>query len=172
MKMVPGFFWGLVLILIGLSIIFRVVFDVNLFRIIIAMLIILFGIWILVGKSWLPERSKKEYDTIFSDRNYNEIPKDKTEYNVIFGKAVYDFTGRGLTVQEPIRIKINVIFGAVIVKINPDMPVRIKSEAVFGGSRMPDGNTVAFSTRSFSENTPYLYIESNVVFGGIEMVNK
>jgi hypothetical protein len=177
MKMVPGFFWGLVLILIGLSIIFRVVFDVNLFRIILSVLIILFGIRILVGKSWMPERSKKEHDTIFSDRNYNEIPKDKTEYNVIFGKAVYDFTGRDLTVREPIRIKINVIFGAAVVKINPDMPVRIKSEAVFGGSRMPDGNTVAFgsinfNTRSFNENAPYLYIESNVVFGGIEIVNK
>jgi hypothetical protein len=177
MKRVPGFFWGLVLILIGLSIIFRIVFDVNLFRIIIAMLIILFGIRILFGNKWMPERSEKEYDTIFSDRNYNEIPKDNTEYNVIFGKSVYDFTGQDLTIHEPVRIKINVIFGAAIVKINPDMPVRIKSEAVFGGSRMPDGNTVAFgsikySTRSFREDTPSLYIESNVVFGGIEMVVK
>jgi hypothetical protein len=177
MKIVPGFFWGLVLILIGLSIIFRIVFDVNLFRIIIAALIILFGIRILVGKSWMPERSEKEHDTIFSDRNYDEIPKDKTEYNVLFSKAVYDFTRQDSTVHEPVRIKINVIFGAAIIKINPDMPVRIKSEAVFGGSRMPDGNTVAFGsinycTRSFSENTPYLYIESNVVFGGIEIVVK
>jgi hypothetical protein len=177
MKMVPGFFWGLVLIFIGLAIIFRVVFDVNLFRIIIAVLIILFGIRILVGKNWMPDRSGRKRDTIFSDRNYNEIPKDKTEYNVIFGKSVYDFTGQDSTVREPVRIKINVVFGAAVIKINPDMPVRIKSEAVFGGSRMPDGNTVAFgsinySTRSFSENTPHLYIESNVVFGGIEIVYK
>ena len=177
MKMVPGFFWGLVLIFIGVAIIFRIVFDVNLFRIIIAVLIILFGIRILVGKGWMPERPKKEHDTLFSDRNYNQIPKENTEYNVVFGKSVYDFTGQDSILHETVRIKINVVFGAAIIKINPDMPVRIKSEAVFGGSRMPDGNTVAFgsihySTRSFSENSPHLYIESDVVFGGIEMVDR
>jgi hypothetical protein len=177
MKMVPGFFWGLVLILIGLAVIFRVVFDVNLFRIIIGILIILFGIRILLGKTWMPERSKKEHDTFFSDQKYSEIPKDNTEYNVIFGRSVYDFTRSDLAVREPVRIKINVVFGAAVIKIKPDMPVRIKSEAVFGASRMPDGNTVAFgsinyNTRSFSEDAPHLYIESNVVFGGIEILNK
>jgi predicted membrane protein len=177
MKMVPGFFWGLVLILIGLAIIFRVVFDVNLLRIIIAVLIILFGIRILAGKNWMPERAKKEHDTLFSDRNYKEIPKNDTEYNVMFGRSVYDFTGQDSTLLGPVKVKINVVFGAAIIKINPDMPVKVKSEAVFGGSRMPDGNTVAFgsihyATRSYSENSPYLYIEPNVVFGGIEIVNK
>jgi hypothetical protein len=177
MKMVPGFFWGLVLILIGIAIIFRVVFDVNLFRIIVGILIILFGIRILIGKNWMPEKSIKEHDTLFSDRIYSEIPKDNTEYNVVFGRSVYDFTRAELAANETVRIKINVVFGAVVIKINSDMPVRIKSEAVFGGSRMPDGNTVAFgsinyNTRSYSENIPYLYIESNVVFGGIEILNK
>src|SRR4030042_7164463 len=115
MKMVPGFLWGLVLILIGLAIIFRVVFDVNLLRIIIAVLIILFGIRILVGKNWMPERSQKEHDTFFSDRTYSEIPEDKTEYNVIFGKSVYDFTGHDSILREPVKIKINVVFGAAVI---------------------------------------------------------
>ena len=177
MKMAPGFFWGLVLIFVGLAIIFRVVFDINLFRMIIAVLIILFGIRILVGKNWMPDRSNRAHDTLFSDQNYNEIPNDNTEYNVVFGKSVYDFSGPDSILHDTVRIKINVVFGAAIIKINRDMPVRIRSEAVFGGSRMPDGNTVAFgsinySTRSFSENSPHLYIESDVVFGGIEIVDK
>jgi len=177
MKMAPGLFWGLVLIFIGLAIIFRIVFDVNIFRIIIAVVIILIGIRILVGKNWIPEKSKKEHDTFFSDRNYHEIPKDKTEYNIIFGKSVYDFTRMDSLMQDPVRIKINVVFGAAVIRINPNMPVKIKSEAVFGGSRMPDGNTVAFgsityNTSSYNSNTPHLYIESNVVFGGIEITGK
>lgn len=175
--MAPGLFWGLVLIFIGLAIIFRVVFDVNIFRILIAVVIILIGIRILVGKNWIHEKSQKEHDTFFADRNYHEIPKDKTEYNIIFGKSVYDFTGMDSLIQENISIKINVVFGAAIIKINPEMPVRIKSEAVFGGSRMPDGNTVAFgsiayNTPSYSMDTPHLYIESNVVFGGIEITGE
>jgi predicted membrane protein len=177
MKMAPGFFWGVVLIFVGLAIIFRVVFNVNLFRIILAVLIILFGIRILVGKNWIQERSKRAHDTIFSDRNYHEIPADKTEYNVFFGKSVYDFSGPDSVLHDTIEIKINVVFGAAVIKINPDMPVRIRSEAVFGGSRMPDGNTVAFGsiyycTRSYSENSPHLFIDSDVVFGGIEIVDK
>jgi hypothetical protein len=125
----------------------------------------------------MPDRSKGTQDTIFSDRNYNEIPADKTEYNVVFGKSVYDFSGPDSILHETVRIKIKVVFGAAIIKINRDMPVRIRSEAVFGGSRMPDGNTVAFgsinyNTRSFSENSPHLYIDSEVVFGGIEIVDK
>jgi len=177
MKMAPGFVWGLVLIFVGLAIIFRVVFDINLFRMIIAVLVILFGIRILVGKNWMPDRSNRARDTLFSDHNYYEIPADKTEYNVVFGKSVYDFSGPDSILHDTVRIKINVVFGAAIIKINRDMPVRIRSEAVFGGSRMPDGNTVAFgsinySTRSFSPNSPHLYIDSDVVFGGIEIVDK
>jgi hypothetical protein len=177
MRMVPGFFWGLVLIFVGLAIIFRVVFDVNLFRIIIAVLIILFGIRILMGNTWMHERSRKGRDAFFSDRTYSEIPKNNTEYNVMFGKSVFDFTRPESIIHEPVRIKINVVFGAAIIRIHPEMPVRIKSEAVFGGSKMPDGNTVAFgsinySTPSFSEDIPHLYIESNVVFGGIEIRDK
>ena len=177
MKMAPGFFWGFVLICIGLAIIFRVVFDINLFRIIIAVLIILFGVRILVGKNWIPEKSKKERDTVFSDHNYREIPKDRTEYNVIFGKSVFDFTGMDSTIHESVQIKVDVVFGAAIIKINPNMPVKIKSEAVFGGSKMPDGNTVAFgnityTTNSYKRDTPHFYIESDVVFGGIEVIDK
>jgi hypothetical protein len=173
MKMAPGFFWGIVLIFIGLAIVFRVVFDVNLLRIIIAVAIILFGIRILIGKNWTSERTRKERDNIFSDRTYREIPKDKTEYNVVFGKSVYDFTSMDPFPKEDIKIKVDVVFGAAILKINRNMPVRIKSEAVFGGSRMPDGNAVAFGTityhtDSFKRDAPHLYIESNVVFGGIE----
>ncbi len=174
MKMASGFFWGLILILIGLAIIFRVVFDVNIFRIIIAVAIILLGVKILLGNKWSPGKSKKERDVMFSDRIYRESPHDKTEYNVVFGKSVYDFTDMDPVLQETVRIKIDVVFGSAVIFINPQMPVRIKSEAVFGGSRMPDGNTVAFgsisyNTDSFKRDAPHFYIESDVVFGGVEV---
>ncbi len=173
--MAPGFFWGFVLIFIGIAIIFRVVFDINLFRVIIGIVVILFGIKILIGKNIITEKPKKDWETIFSERNYKEMPKDRAGYNVVFGKAVYDFTGMDTSMNENIRIKIDVVFGAAIIKINKHAPVKIKSEAVFGGSRMPDGNTVAFgtityNTDSFKTDAPHFYIESNVVFGGVEVI--
>jgi hypothetical protein len=175
MKMAPGFFWGIVLIFIGVAIIFRIVFDINLFRIIIALAIILFGIRILLGKNWVFEKTGKERDTIFTDRSFKEIPKNNTAYNVIFGKSVYDFTGLDSSLNESVKVKVDVVFGAAVLKINKNMPVRIKSESAFGGSRMPDGNTVAFgsityNTDSFKRDTPHFFIESNVVFGGIEVI--
>jgi hypothetical protein len=159
MKMAPGFLW--------------IIFDVNLFRILIAAAIILFGIRILMGKNLSFEKTKKEKDTIFSERNFKETPKNNANYNVMFGKSVYDFTSADSMMSETVKVKIDVVFGAAVIKISKNMPVRVKSEAAFGGSRMPDGNTVAFgsityNTDSFKQDLPYLLIESNVVFGGIE----
>ena len=53
MKMAPGLFWGVLLVLIGLAAIFRVVFDVNLFGVLFALFLIFVGISLLVGKPWM-----------------------------------------------------------------------------------------------------------------------
>jgi len=44
MKMAPGLFWGVLLVLIGLAAIFRVVFDVNLFGVLFAFFLIFIGV--------------------------------------------------------------------------------------------------------------------------------
>ncbi len=176
MKMAPGVFWGIILVIIGLSIIFRVIFDINLFRVFIALLLILLGIKILVGNKWIFNMSTTKTDVVFSEKNYSGTPNDRTEYNVIFGKSVFDYRNIDFKDDNPIRLKINTIFGATEIKINKDSPVKIKVGAGFAGARMPNGNTVAFGSSqyisdTYDESSSYLFIDANIVFGGLEVIS-
>jgi len=174
MKMAPGVFWGIVLVIIGLSIIFRIIFDINLFRVLIALLLILLGFKILVGNKGIFDFSSAKNDIIFSEKSYSGSPNDRTEYNVMFGKSVFDFRNIDFKDEKPIRLKINTIFGAAEIKINENSPVKIKVDAAFAGAKMPNGNTVAFGSSQYVSNTygassKYLFIDANVVFGGLEV---
>jgi predicted membrane protein len=174
MKMAPGLFWGILLVLIGLAVIFRVVFDVNLFGVLFAIFLIFIGVSMLIGKPWMGRRHNDERNTMFDDRAVREQPKDHTEYNVIFGRSVYDFRNVTFPDNEPIRIKVNTVFGNSIIKISKNTPVKIKSDAVFAGATMPDGNTVAFGSIQYATDTfgvalNQLIIDAPVVFGALQV---
>ncbi len=174
MKMAPGLFWGVLLVLIGLAAIFRVVFDVNLFGILFAFFLIFVGISMLIGKPWMFRHSRDEHNTMFAETATVVQPKDNSEYNVIFGKSVYDFRNIQFPDNEPIRVKINTVFGNSVLIINKDTPVKIKSDAVFAGSSMPDGNSVAFGSIQYTTDTfgvalNQLIIDAPVVFGALQV---
>ena len=174
MRMAPGLFWGVLLVLIGLAAIFRVIFDVNLFGVVFALFLIFVGVTLLIGKPWMLHHQKGEHDTMFGDQKVTEQPRDNSEYNVIFGRTVYDFRNIQFPDNEPIRIKINTIFGNSVILINKNTPVKVKSDAVFAGSSMPDGNSVAFGTIQYATDTfavaiNHLYIDAPVIFGALQV---
>lgn len=172
--MAPGFFWGIVLILIGLSIIFRIAFGISLFRIIIAVIIIAIGIRILIGHHGPFSYRARNNDVFFGEHTYTEAPKKDTEYNTIFSSADYDFRNMTFENNKPVKVKVNTIFGKSVIKVNRDTPVKIKADAVFGSATMPNGNSVAFGTNyhtseNFNDSSNYLYIKADVVFGAVEI---
>jgi predicted membrane protein len=173
--MAPGLFWGVLLVLIGLAAIFKVIFDVNLFGVLFALFLIFVGVTLLIGKPWMIHHHRKgERDVMFEERNVAEQPRDNSEYNVIFGRSVYDFRNIQFPDNEPIKIKINTVFGNSVILISKNTPVKLKSDAVFAGATMPDGNTVAFgtiqyATDSFATALNHLYIDAPVVFGAVQV---
>lgn len=174
MKMAPGLFWGVLLVLIGLAAIIRVVFDVNLFGMLFPLFLIFIGVSMLIGKPWMFHGRKGEHDTMFEEKAVLEQPRDNSEYNVIFGKSVYDFRNVKFPDNEPIRLKINTVFGNSVILIKKDTPVKIKSDAVFAGASMPDGNSVAFGTIQYATDTfsialNQLFIDAPVVFGSLQV---
>jgi flagellar biosynthesis protein FliQ len=175
MKMAPGLFWGVLLVLIGLAAIFRVVFDVNLFGVLFAFFLIFVGISLLVGKPWMFHHIRDQNDTMFQERGISDQPRDNSEYNVIFGRSVYDFRQVSFPDNKPIKIKLNTVFGNTVIRISRKIPVRIKSDAVFASASMPDGNSVAFGSIQYATDTAstslnYLYIDAPVVFGAVQVV--
>lgn len=172
MKMGIGLFWGIVLIVIGLSIIFKVIFDISIFRIIIAIAFILIGVKILVGKSAINIKSD-ESDVIFNERNYNDFPMSDTEYNTVFGKSIFDFTKAKVPIDSPIRLEFNTIFGNTELRLPKDLPVKIKAESIFGSAKLPDNNTAVFGSASYiskhDSTANFVKIEASAVFGHIEI---
>ena len=170
-------FWGLLLVVIGLSLIFKIVFNIDfpLLKIIIAFAFIFLGIKMLFGSFGSSDRLKEgenESDVFFKEKRYDNFNKHK-DYNVIFGKGVYDFREYDLE-NDARKIKISSVFGSADIKLNKDLPVKIKVDAAFAGAQLPNGNSAVFGTSVYESpelnpNLPFLEIKIDVVFGGVDV---
>jgi hypothetical protein len=172
MKMSSSIFWGIILILIGLSLILKVAFNVDFpfFKFLFALFLIYLGIRIFIGRDFrLFSDANDAYTVIFSQRTINNIENGK-EYNVIFGSGRFDLRNIQKPENDEVKIKINTIFAGSEVLISDSIPIEIRAHTVFAGSKMPDGNSSAFGETNFindtNGNAPLVQIESNTVFGG------
>jgi predicted membrane protein len=168
-----GVFWGSILILLGLSVIFRIVFNVHipLFRVIFALVIIYFGIRILAGGSWC--RGNCSSNTVFFNEARSDLTGDSKEYNIVFGKGIVDLTDSSLVLQKK-RISITTVFGSGEIRVNHDVPAIVRVTSAFSGARMPDGNMISFGeyvykTKSYSDKSDFVRIDAKVVFGSLEI---
>lgn len=170
----PSLFWGLLLVVLGLFMILKVVFNIDfpLFKVIIAFLLIYFGLKILFGSFRTPCIQTKDNEVVFGEKRFSH-PETNRDYSVVFGKAVYDFRDIDLKGEKQ-SIKISTVFGATIIKINKSTPVKIKVESAFAGTELPNGNSAVFGSTTytspdFNPEQPHLEIKLEVVFGGCEV---
>jgi predicted membrane protein len=175
MKMGAAIFWGSILIVIGISLLIKVVFNIDfpIFKILVAFLFFFIGIRILLGSFGVFNFQTGPNDVIFSEKLYS-APYEHSEYNVIFSKGVFDFRNVDLSSGTQ-NIKISTVFGGSQIKISDDMPVKINADAVFAGAELPDGNTAVFgnssyTSKSFNPDSAYLNIKVDVVFGGVQVL--
>ncbi|MGB4640371.1 MAG: hypothetical protein WBH95_10405 [Caldicoprobacterales bacterium] len=168
MKGVQNYFWGILLIGIGILLILKYQFKLNISmpRIIIGVLFIAMGVSALMGGFVVKNRS----DMFFSDGKVEIVDPEK-EYNVVFGNMVIDLSTISIDELRD-NIQINTIFGNTLIKINPEIPTVIKISSAFGSGNTPDGSTIVFGDHTYrtGEGTPALVIEANVVFGKIDIV--
>lgn len=177
MKMGAGLFWGALLLILGIVLIIKVVFNIDfpIFKVLVGVFFIFLGIKVLFGRVLIPEGKIGPEETIFNERVY-ENPERGKEYSVIFGKGVYDFTNVDLS-EGNFDAKVNTVFGGSVIRIREDMPVRIDADAVFAGAELPGGNTAVFGTTSYtsdsySSDSASLHIRVGVVFGGVQVVRR
>lgn len=173
--MFSGLFWGILLILIGIAIIIKVFFKVEIpiFRLFFAFFFLYLGVSILIDgfgpKKYISEDG--ESTVMFQETEITDEEIQK-EYNVIFGKSVINLTNIDLR-NESREIHINTIFGASEIFIHPDLPVIIQAESAFGESKLPNGNSVAFGSAHYTSPNYrsdgfYLKIKASTVFGSTE----
>jgi predicted membrane protein len=170
-----GIFWGAILILLGISVILRVVLGIHfpIFRLLIAILVIYFGIRLLIGAP-LCKVNRGAGTVMFKESRIEATTAGK--YDIVFGKGVIDLTDVKLE-KETVKKEVNTVFGAAVIKINPEMPVKIVANSAFASTKFQDGNIITFgkytyATKSFRETEKHLLVETNAVFGSLEIVNK
>jgi predicted membrane protein len=168
-----GVFWGIVLVLIGLSVILNAIlpFNIPFGRIIFALILIYAGISMFTGGNvWGTYKSSSS--VIFGETKFEPIQSEET-YSAVFGKGDLDL--RKLQLKPGANtVEISVIFGGSEVRLPANVPVAVHASSAFGGIRLPDGGSMAFGSRDytstgFDANQPHLVLKASTVFGGIEI---
>ena len=170
-SLVDGIFWGIVLIGLGAWFLLRHALPVRigLFRILVAALLVWFGIRILIHGPVI-----RDGDTIVFGQSHLEYPpRGEKGYNVIFSNGTIDLTGIRLSGSD-IRTEVNVIFGAGTLRIDPSKPVRVDMTSAFGSVESPDGRAVAFgdsvyTSPAYAKGAPAIEIHAVAVFGRLSI---
>lgn len=169
-----GIFWGTILVLIGLSIILKIVFGLNIpvIRVLFALFLIYWGVKLIMGVSF----KKDDSNTVIFDEKEIKFNNEKKEYNTVFGKASIDLTGIS-AIDSSGTTEINIVFGSADVFIDERIPLRIKSSAAFGAINFPDETQISFGNRVYKtaaslESGKYPEVEINVVFGNANIYRK
>ncbi len=167
-----GLFWGSILVLLGLSVILKAVFHINIpvFRIAFGLVIIYMGIRVLTGGHF----GRVSDNTVLFEESRVEMSAISDEYNVLFGKGVIDATNRPED-RKVRKVEVNTIFGHSTIKISTGVPTIVKVSSAFGGCRLPDGTMVSFGEYTYrnkaaQQSEAVTIIKSSVVFGGSDVV--
>jgi predicted membrane protein len=168
-----GIFWGAVLVLFGISVLLKAVFhiDIPVFRILVGLIIIYFGLKVLTG--WHGFSSVNS--AVFSDCSI--APGDiKGDYSVVFAKGTMDLSNADIK-NKSVTVRVHTVFGDTTIYVDKNMPVKVQAEAVFSGVKMADGNLVSigdltYLSLSYKEGGNCLIIKSDTVFGSLKIVNK
>lgn len=182
-----GMIIGLFFLLLGLSILLKILFkiDIPVFRALFSIFLIYLGIRMLTGTFGLTGlfEWKDRSSVVFSEGRFRagkagESGTEPSHYSIVFGKGNVDLTA--LSVEHtPHEVEVNVVFGEAIIDVDPGSPVHVVSNAVFGESRMPDENQVVFGTLNFrtasattASPEEVITVRTNVVFGSIRIRSK
>src|SRR5438128_1704429 len=122
-------FWGVIVILVGLSIILKAVFGIHIpfLRILFGLILIYWVIRIISDGAFGFRRTGNS--AVFGEAhiNYNEKQQD---YNIVFGSGVVDLFKMDSSLTNK-RIEVNVVFGNGTVILNDSIPILVEVSSAF-----------------------------------------
>ena len=173
MRLTFGLVIGVLVVLLGISILARVVFNVEipLFRTAVALIILFIGVRIIVG-AWWPAKDVRagEGSAVFAGQVFTptETADTHLKYSVVFGTGTVDLTH--LTAEGPTRsVQVDTIFGQSLIEVDPSIPYRVEASSAFGEARLPDRQAAVFGSATYQPTDqaapPHLVVKVTVVFG-------
>lgn len=160
-----NYLYGIMLIVIGVLVLARYVFNVKMpiFTAAISIMIILVGFSLLISGLGLESDS----NIIFRNKTIQVINPTK-KYNLVFSLGTIDLSTIKLQ-DKGQKIIINSIFAGLTIKVKPGMPAIIKINSAFALAKTPDDAKVywgkySYKTANFNEDSNYLEIETKNIF--------
>jgi len=171
MRLCGGIFMGIIFLTVGIILLLNSFFNfnINMFKLIIGIVIVLFGVFVLFnGFGFQDSRN------IVFKEGIIRVSEVQDEYNIIFASGTVDLSK--VRVEDEVKkIEINTIFAEGKVILNPDVPTLIKASSAFGELKLPDRSSVVFGSQKYrigevSANQGYLEIEASAVFGALKFI--
>ena len=171
MRIFSGYFIGIVFLVIGIVLLLNSIFNFNVhtFKLIVGIVIVLFGVFILFnGFGFQDSRN------IVFREGIIRVSEVQDEYNIVFASGTIDLSKVKIE-GEVKKIEVNTIFADGKVILSPDVPTLIKASSAFGELELPDRSSVIFSSQKYkigdiSTNQGYLEIKANAVFGKLKFI--
>jgi len=167
-----GVFWGVIIILFGISIIVKEILhvDIPVFRLLIGLIIIYVGIRMLVG--W---HGYNYHNTVVFSEARISASNAGGDYKVIFGKGTVDLTADKVKEAQG-TIKVDTLFGDCSLVVDQAVPMKIEINAAFAGAIMPDGNIISmgkiiYTTKAYKAGEKFVDVKADVVFGSLRIIN-
>jgi hypothetical protein len=172
MKMGGSLFWGILLIIIGLCLVVKIIFhiDISIVKVVVAFCFIYLGIKILLGNWGTLLFHSGPNDIVFGKAKFIHQQTVPGEQNILFGSGSIDFR-KISTNTLTAKTEINVVFGGCEILLRQDIPVKIEMDAAFAKVSLPNNNTsvlgsVFYKSPNFDETRPHLIIRIHTVFAG------
>jgi len=171
MRLFGGVFMGIVFLTVGIILLLNTFFhfNINVFKLTIGILIILFGVFILFnGFGFQDSRN------IIFREGIIRVSEVQKEYNIIFSSGTVDLSK--VKIEDKVKkIAVHTIFADGKIILNPDVPTLIRASSAFGELELPDRSSVIFSSQKYrigdiSTDQGYLEIEANAVFGKLKIM--
>jgi hypothetical protein len=165
--------WGTLLIIVGLSLIFKTIFgfSIPILRIGFALFLVYLGATMLMAAFG---QKKEESSVLFGQKTINGTQETTQDYNVIFGQALIDLSKITVTQDMPITVDIETVFGSTTLKINSSIPTVVKVKAIFANAQLPDDTLISMGKYTYivgPETThPHLIINAKVTCGNLVVI--
>ena len=175
--------FGVFLIVIGASFILDQFFniDIPVMRVAFGLFVIYIGLNIIFKSFNVGVRKEiTDRKAVFGSSNFKYSQGDgssgsnaKNKYDVVFGSGDLDLSDVDLSSGD-VDIKLDAVFGELVVKVKKDTPLRVNSNSVFAEISLPKKNVNAFGKFTYEsdsarDSSHHLNIKANAVFGSIKI---
>jgi len=171
MRIFGGVFMGIVFLTVGIILLLNTFFNfnINVFKLTIGILIVLYGVFILFNGFGFQDSG----NIVFRE-GIIRVSEVQGEYNIIFSSGTVDLSKVKIE-GEVKKIEVNTIFAEGKVILNPDVPTLIRASSAFGELELPDRSSVIFSSQKYrigdiSADQGYLEIKASAVFGRLKFI--